>query len=195
MERKITFTRRVGCRGMTLLEMLFAVAIGLLVTTASMATLLFSLRSSQSMTNYENLDNMSRFAVDTMSADIRQANGCSTNAAFSSSSLTLIGTNAVTLLPYTINYNYNSVATTLTRTYTATNVSQAELLLTNCTYFAFSYFQRNPSNGAFGVFPIDTNSPSLCKAVQVDWNCARSIMGSPVNTECGESAMIVIRKQ
>jgi len=180
---------------MTLVEMMFSVTIGLLVCGAVLATLQFSLRSFQAMTNYQKLNTQGRLALDIMSADIRQANGCSTNATFSSSSLTLSGTNVVNSLPCTINYNYNSSATTLTRTYSDTNGPQAKVLLTNLTYFNLSYFQRNPSNAVFGVFPVDTNGAAFCKAVQVDWSCSLSVLGTLFNTLNGESAMIIIRKE
>jgi hypothetical protein len=180
--------------GITLVEMMFSVGIGSLVCAAALATLLFSLRSFQALTNYQDLNGKSRLALDTLSGDIRQSNGCSTNATFSASSLTLTGTNVVTLAPYTITYNYNSTATTLTRTYTESS-AQASVLLSNCTYFAFSYFLRNPANASFDVFTNDSGNAALCKLVQVDWNCWRSILGNPVNTQIGESARIVIRKE
>jgi len=182
---------------MTLVELMFSVTIGLLVCVAVLATLWFSMRSFQAMMNYQKLNTQGRLALDIMSADIRQANGCSTNATFSSSSLTLSGTNVVNSLPCTINYNYDSAATTLTRTYsdTSTNGSQVKVLLTNLTYFNLSYFQRNPIANSFNVFTNDSGNPAVCKAVQVDWSCSLNVLGTIFNTLNGESAMIIIRKE
>jgi type II secretory pathway component PulJ len=196
MDCKITSTtRRARLQGMTLVEVMFAVAIGSLVCVAVISTLLFSLRSYAALTNFQDLNSKGRLTLDILSRDIRQASGCSTNATFSTTSLTLRGTNVASLAPYTINYRYNPTATTLTRTYSDANGSLANVLLTNCTYFAFSYFLRNPTNASFGVFTNDTGRADLCKLVQVDWNCARNILGSPVDMQNGESARIVIRKE
>ena len=180
---------------MTLIEILFTTVIGLLVSVAALAILLYSLRSFQSLTNTQELASKGRLAMDILSTDIRQSDGCSTNATFSATSMTLLGTNVATLLPYTINYSYNSNATTLTRIYTYSGATQTNVLLTNCSYLAFSYFLRNPTNASFDVFTNDSGRADLCKLIQVDWNCSRSIFGSPVNVQNGESARIVIRKE
>src|SRR5712671_4514298 len=103
-------------RGMSLVELMVAVGIGSLVCLATLATLIFSLRSFAALTNYQDLNVKSRMAIDVLSTDIRQAIGCSTNATFSASDLTLNGTNPVSLFPYKIKYSYDSNATTLTRT-------------------------------------------------------------------------------
>jgi len=178
---------------MTLVEMMFATGVGSLVCLATVSLLLFSLRSFQALSNYQDLNAKNRVALDTLSKDIRQAGACSTNA-FTSTSLTLLGTNMVSSLPCTINYNYSSAATTLTRTYTDSAGSLVSILLTNCNYFVFSYYLRNPTNATFGVFTNDSGRPDLCKMVQVDWTCTRKIMGSPVDSQCNETARIVIRK-
>ena len=189
-----TATNRVHCQGVTLIEMIFAVGIGAMVCAATIYLLMFSLRSYQAVTNFQNLNSKGRQAMDTLSTDIRQANGCSTNATFTSSSMTLLGVNPVTSASYTILYNYDSSKQTLTRTYTENANAQVASLLTNATYFAFSYYQRNPTNASFDVFP-NMGTAATCKVIQVDWNCSRSILGTAVDTQSGESARIVIRKE
>lgn len=180
---------------MTLIEIMAAVMVGALVCAAAIFTLVFSLRSYQALTNYQSMNARSRAALDYLSTDIRQANGCTTNATFSASSFTLIGTNPVSLLPCTIRYSYNSTNTTLTRTYIESTNTQTKVLLTNLTSFAFSYFIRNPITAQFGVFTNDSGRADLCKLIQVDWSCVRTNYGSPVDSQSGESARIVIRKE
>ena len=190
---KVTSTSRARHRGVTLIEMMIAIGIGALVCAAGIATLLFGLRNYEALTNYQILNTKSRTALDIMSRDIRQANGCSTNATFSASSFTLLGTSVTTTNAYTTTYSYNSNAMTLTRTYIETN-TQVNVLLSNCTYFAFSYYQRNPTPASFDFF-TNTQSAAYCKLIQVDWSCSRNIMGTPVNTQSGESTRMVIRKK
>jgi len=178
---------------MTFIEMMVAVGLGTLLSAASIYTLMFTMRSYQVLTNYQGMNKASRTALDVLSADVRQASGCKTNATYSSSSVTLTGINAVSLAPYTIRYNYNTNATTLTRTYTESTNADVRVLLTNLTSFAFSYYQRNPTNAAYEVF-TNSLSAAVCKVIQVDWNCSRSILGTETNIQSGQSARIVIRK-
>jgi hypothetical protein len=182
-------------KGMALFELVIASSIGVLLAAAICSFTLFNVRSFAALANYLDLDSRSRPALDKLSGDIRQASGCSTNFVLAANNLTLVGTNAVSLLPYTLNYKYESNKTVLTRTYTDANGTQTQTLLTNCTYFALSYFQRNPSNASYGVFPVDDPArPDLCKLIQINWSCSRSILGKPANTESIQSARIVIRK-
>ena len=184
-----------GRSGTTLFELLVASTICVLLASAVASFSLFNARSFAALGNYVDLDSRSRPALDKISTDIRQANGCSTNFSLSSTNLTLVGTNAVSLLAYTLKYNYDSNKTVLTRTYTDAKGAQTETLLTNCTYFALSYFQRNPSNATYDVFPVDDPSrPDLCKLIQITWGCSRSTLGKPANTESVQSARVVIRK-
>jgi len=178
---------------MTLIELMVSVALGVVVCVASVYTLMFTMRSYQVLTNYQDMNMASRTTLDVLSADVRQADGCSTNATYSSSSVTLTGTNVVNLAPYTILYNYNPTATTLTRTYTESAGANVRVLLTNLTSFSFSYYQRNMTNDSYEAFS-NTLSAAVCKVIRVDWNCSRSIFGTETNIQCGQSARIVIRK-
>src|SRR5215470_3256226 len=85
-------------RGMTLLEVMLASAVGLTITTVLGSFALFNARSFVALGNYMDMNNRSRPALDLMCADIRQANGCSTNGNLSPSQLTLVGTNVANSL-------------------------------------------------------------------------------------------------
>jgi hypothetical protein len=66
-------------------------------------------------------------------------------------------------------------------------------LLEQCDYLKFSIFQRNPIGGTYDQYPAAT--PATCKLVQLTWICSRPIVGSGKNTECVQSAKVVIRKE
>lgn len=189
----ITKTSR-DCSGFTLAEMLVSMGVGGIVLAAVMSFSLFAARSFQAIGNYSDLAGRSRVALDTMSSDIRQANCCSSNS-FSATNLTLLMTDPVSGRPYTVSYGYDTGSGTVTRTYTGTNGSRATLLLSNCTSFAFSYFQRNPTNGAWGAFPNDINRADQCKLVQIDWTSSRDVLGRCTNSDNSVSARVVIRKE
>jgi hypothetical protein len=197
MEYTITSTRariRAGRAGFTVAELVVAGGIGTLVVAAVLGYSVFAARSFHAMSNYVMLDMKSRYALDIISRDIRQANACSSSS-FSSNSLTLLMTDPVSSLPFTISYSYDAASGTLTRTDTDPNETSTSMLLTNCLSFAFSYYQRNPVGGNWEVFPIDPSQANQCKLVQVDWTCARSSFGSLNNSESMRSAKIVIRKE
>jgi hypothetical protein len=62
--------------------------------------------------------------------------------------------------------------------------------LTNCDYFQFDFYQRNPSNN-FAFYPT-TNIVEI-KMIDVDWRCSRQIEGVKINTESIQTARITIR--
>lgn len=200
MECTITSTaqRIKRSHGFTLVELVVAGGLGAIVLAAITSFSIFATHSFAAIGNYVTLDMQTRNALDTMSRDIRQSDGCSTNAGeFTPTSLTLLMTNPTNNNAYTISYNYYTNSGTLTRTYVNTNTSSVHtsVLLTNCSSFAFSYYQRNPTSGAWDAFPVDTSRPDECKVVQLDWICARNVLGKLINSESIESAKVVIRKE
>ena len=179
------------------METVVAGGLSTIVLAAIASFSIFATRSFTAIGNYVTLDMQNRNALDTMSRDIRQSDGCSTNVNnFTSTSLTLMMVNPTNSESYTISYSYSPNTGTLTRSYlnASSNLVDA-VLLTNCSSFAFSYYQRTPTNGAWDAFPVDTNRPDECKVVQMDWVCARNVLGSFVNSESVESAKVVIRKE
>jgi type II secretory pathway component PulJ len=183
--------RRRG--GFTLMESIIAAAIGTVVFGSIAVFGVFAERSFYALGNYVQLDLKSRNALDTISRDIRQADSCDSSC-FSSTNLTLLMTDPASGQAYSVNYNYDPGAQSLFRIRTVANSGRSTVVLTNCTSFAFSYFQRNPANGAWDVFGLDTNSASICKLVQIDWVCARTMLSFVTNSESIESARVVIRK-
>ncbi len=182
-----TFTK-AGRHGLTLIELLVASALGGLVLAAVMALAFFSARSFAALTNYVDLDNFSRNALDVMSREIRQSDRLVSG---DDHQLTFQHTNPTNGQPFTISYTYDSRTKELVRR--QSGVTEAKVLLQECDYLRFSLYQRNPINGTYDQYP--TANPDTCKLVQLSWICSRDILGKKANTESVQSAKVVIRKQ
>lgn len=172
---------------MTLVEVMVATALGGLVVAAVMALTFFSARSFAALTNYVDLDNSSRNALDTMSREIRQADrlvsGDDHKLVFQHTD----PTNG----SFTVTYTYDPDTKQLVRR--QQGVSEHKVLLQECDFLRFSLYQRNPINGTYDQYP--TANPETCKLVQLSWICSRDILGKKANTESVQSAKVVIRKQ
>jgi len=171
---------------MTLVEVMIATGLGMVVLSAVMALTVFSARSFAAVSNYVDLDVRSRNALDRMSQEIRQADSLQTCSA---TQLIFAGKDPVTTAAYTLTYDYNPGAKTLTRTKGA----DSQVLLTQCDSLAWYMYQRNMTNGTDQ--PIPTSIPGQCKLVKLTWVCSRDILGKSANTESVQSAEFVIRKK
>lgn len=187
-----TSTRRPKRRqGFTLVEFLVSLGIAGLVLVGILALTLYSARSFAALTNYVDLDSVSRDALNEITREIRQADrlisGDTQSMVFQFSNPTN------TAVTWQVAYVYNPSARTLTRIEGSTR----KVLLRECTQLSFLYYQRNPIGGTYDQFPTATPplvNPSTCKLVQLRWICARSIMQQTANTESVQSAKVVIRK-
>jgi prepilin-type N-terminal cleavage/methylation domain-containing protein len=170
--------KRTRFCGMTLVEMLIAVAIGSLVFAAIGKLTLFTARSFVALGNYNDLDNASRNALDTLSREIRQTKA-----------LTQYNTNKLVFTDYdglSLTYEWDATARTLTRS----KSGQVQVLLRQCDSLMFGKSQRNPSNN-FGFYA--STDAKTTKLIDVSWRCSRQIFQKKVNTESVQTAKIVIR--
>ena len=181
-QRKGTRQKLSQC-GMTLVEMMFGMAIAGLVSSAVASLAFYTGRSFVSMANYVELDQRSRNALDSMSREIRQA-----NRLLSSTSTSL---NFECLDGSILSYVYDAAGKKLICK--RNDVEQGKPLLTECDSLQFLIYQRNSVAGTYDQYP--TASASTCKLVQLRWVCSRKILGVTMNTESVQSAKIVIRKQ
>jgi len=173
---------------MTLLEILISTGLGGLLLAVVCEFTLFSTHSFAAMTNYVDLDQYSRKALDRMSSDIRQADRLTQ---FSTTNLVFQTTDPYTGATNMLQLSYDPSHQTLTRSLNG----EPTVFLTGCTFLRFSIFQRNPIDGAYDQYPVtDPSRPDLCKLVQMDWRCSRKILGQTVNTESVQSAKVVMRK-
>lgn len=180
---------------MTLVEVLIAMGLGSLVLAGLASMTMFGSRSSLALVNYSDLDQKSRYALDVISKELREATAV---VAFqtSASVKSLTFTNAEEGKTVTIRWDANNRNLVLTKTgeppFTA---------LTECDRWDFALYQRTPyvtpTNTLF--YPA-TNSlgavdVSLCKLIDMSWKCARTIMAQKVNTESVQAAQIVLRNK
>jgi hypothetical protein len=163
---------------MTLMDLLFATAIGAILLAVAGTMTVFAARSVLAMTNYTELDRHSRNALDSITRDVRQA-----------ASLDSYSTNQIVLRNLdgsTCTFIYSQGQGTLTRIKDGVST----VLLENCDRLAFNVSQRNPSND-FTFFAA--SSLSTAKLIDVNWKCSREIRGQKVNTESIQTAKIVMR--
>ncbi len=181
--------RRPG--GWTLMEILVASAVGTIVMGSLMAVLVFSTRSFIAVANYGILNQSSRFALDMMNRDIRNASQIDANST----------TNRLIMTSLTgdkFSYVYDPSTGTLTRNFTnSANTVTTSVLLTNCDVFTFTYYLKVPAiapSGSYGPYFTSANSaPQNAKLINVDWRCYRTIMGAKQNTESVQTAQITVR--
>ena len=165
--------------GMTLIEMLVASAITTILFAMVASATMFSRYSMVALSNYSDLQNQSRFALDRITREIRQA-----------SSVTSFSTNAFTLRKgdgTTIQFQYSPDNRTLVRT----SGGRSEVLLEECNSLTFFNYQRNTMPQTYVQYPV--TSIDTTKLIQLNWVCSRPVMGSRRNTECVQSAKVVIR--
>ncbi len=168
--------------------MMVALAIFSLGMAALGSFYLFSIRSMASLANYASLDQENRQAMDRLTQEIRQAKAvedCSTNG--DSTSITILNGDdiPVTYLFSATNHELCRIAG-----------GDSSVLLTNCNLLNFELFQRNPSNGNYGVFPVASSDwTQSVKVVQLTWKTSKSLPTGLVNSENIQTARIVIRKQ
>ena len=167
--------------GMTLVESLMGVGVSSLVLTSLMFVFLTSNRSFIAIGNYVNLDQASRLAVEQMTRDIRNSQNL-TSFATNQLVFTYSGTTNLT-------YLYDPAGRTLTSWKTGGGTNT---LLTGCDFFQFSMYNNVPQPG--GTLS-NTISVSSAKALSSAWRCSRKILGTKVNTENMQEALIVIRNK
>ncbi|HEV2207441.1 MAG TPA: hypothetical protein VG167_01615 [Verrucomicrobiae bacterium] len=190
---------RVGRRtlaGLSMIELMIALGLGSLVLAAVGSLSLFGTRSSLAIVNYTDLDSKSRYALDVIGREVRQATAVlaiQTNAA-ATEYIRL--TNAVQGVTVQITYSPNARTVTLSKTGQADQV-----LLAQCDQWNLGLYQRTPwitstnilfypSTNATGVLDL-----SVCKLVSLSWKCSRQILAQKVNTESVQAAQLVLRNK
>jgi hypothetical protein len=156
------------------------------IMVAILSLTFFSARSFAALTNYVDLDNVSRNTLDIMLREIRQAEELTF---YSNTQLTFRHVDPISNSSFNVSYIYSPSARTLTRI----QGSMQKILLRECDFLRFAIYQRNPLPGTWDQYP--TATVSTCKLVQLSWICSRTILGARVNTESVQSAKVVIRKK
>jgi hypothetical protein len=176
----------------SLMELLVAMGLGSLVLASVASMAIYATRSSLAIVNYSDLDTKSRYGLDIISREVRQAQALT---AFQTNT-SLSFTNPRTAIAVTLRYNPTNHTVVMAKTGQPTLT-----VLTECDRWAFSLYQRTPSVTATNIsFVPATNSTgvldvSLCKLISFSWKCSRTIMTQKVNTESVQSAMVVLRNK
>ncbi len=174
--------------GLTLVELMIAMAIGgvILATVGSLS--LWTGKSFAAMANYTELDAASRNALDVLTREIRQVKGLhSFTDTTNQTELALIDWDSQYLY-----YRYNKSAKTLTRV----KAGEPTTLLRDCTTLKFDLYQRNNVSNTFNQYQVSsgTNMAMTCKVIRINWVCSRKLLPTELlNSESVQTAKIVIR--
>ena len=177
------------------MEVLVALGLGSMVlgTVASLG--LYGTRSSMAIANYTDLDAKSRYALDVISREVRQATAV------------LASQNGATCKSLTLTNSFGAQLTTLTwqagtRTIVIERTGFRPLIaLTDCDRWDFSFCQRTPLVTATNLilFPATNSSGvldlKLCKLVSMSWKCSRTLLRQKVHTESVQAAQLVLRNK
>ena len=176
-------------RGFSLADMSVAIAVSAIILTALLSFTVYAAKSFAAMENYVDLEQKSQFALDTMTAEIRQAQRLTNYA----TRILGTGERVTNYLSFVDADNqilvYNFTNNVLLRQKAGIDT----ILLTNVDYLCFQIYQRNPKPGEWSQY--DAGDIATCKLISVSWICSRSILGSRLNTECVQTAKIIIRKE
>lgn len=167
--------------GFTLIELMVATALSMVVATAIGLLAFFSSRSFVAMTNYLEMAQFSRLALDKMSMEIRQAGR-----------LTVYATNSLTFQDVNGNplrFTYDSGSRRLFRI----SGGVTNTYLTECDALRFWIYQHTVVSNTFDCYApaYVTNA----RVIQVNWKCSRPILGTKATTDSVLSATIVLRNR
>lgn len=171
--------RLMPTQGMTLPEMMVAVAIGSLILIVMATLFMSSARSFAAVSNYVNMDSTSRNALDQITLEIRQAGALTEFSPTHLKFATAPGQTNSFLV-----YDWDSGTGLLTEWKTGESVTNT--LLTGCDQLAFSLY-----NSSFAP----TTNLSQGKGLSVNWQCSRTVLGKKSTTENVQQALIVIRNK
>ena len=166
--------------GLTLVEVMVGVALGMLVLAAVGSTYLFSLTSFASMASHAELNAKNRMASDTISRDIRSA---SSVASVTPSQLVL------RFAKSEVTYAYDPDLATLTRL----QLGQPRILLENVDYLSFYLYQRPLTNSAYEQFP--TATPATAKMVAFEWSCSQRVHLAVKSSSSHQAAIVELRNK
>jgi hypothetical protein len=182
--------------GFSLVELFISIAIGLVVIASIMTLSIISAQNFAATANYVQMNDQSRYALDRISREIR--NATSLHSFSMSNPQFLLLTNAYHGTSATITFDDNTGALTLAKTGEPT----LTLLTNRCDDFSFQIFTRYPVISSTNItFALSTNvisgslDPRFCKVINMSWKCSRTILGSKLNTEIVQTAQVVLRNQ
>lgn len=185
--------RRQARSGLSLAETAVAVGVGSLVLLVVGALSAYALRSFVAMGNYASLNANGRLALDRITRDVRQATGVLGCAQSGDTRWIQFST-----MDPAINLKY--VWRAEERTLVCETEGREIVYLTECDDWKFDLYQRTPIPGATNAFFPATNAAgamdlNICKLVDMQWKCSRSLLGRQYNTDSMQNARLVLRNR
>jgi hypothetical protein len=168
--------------GFTLAEYLVATSIGLLVLAAALVLWGYASRTCASLLGYVDLASNSKIALARVSQQIRNAK---TVTSCNATQLVIVDPDGQKAL-----IAYDPTAKALVRVKNSVRTT----LLTDCTNFQFSVFQRTPISNSFQLYTNAWNT-NTAKVVEMRWICHRRVTGDKSSVESQVSAKVVIRNK
>ena len=175
--------RKSRTGGFSLVEMMMALGIFSLVGGAVAMAYVFSLRSFQALSNYAQLDQQNRMAMDMITREIREANSIVSYKNGNNAQISLVDGNGGN-----ITYSFSKAGKTMSRT----SNGVAQVLLQNCSLINFNLGMRPPATN-YGYY--STTNVNLAKMVDLTWRTSMVLPNSVTNSENIQTARIVVRKQ
>jgi hypothetical protein len=194
MKRR-TGGKRSGLWAFTLPEIMVASSVGLIVLAAVGFMSIYASRSSVAVINYTDLEAKSRYALDVISRELRQASAVlsfQSSSTLKSLTLTNMDQGASIVLTYDVNAR--------TLALDKTGVSRMTVL-TECDRWDYGLYQRTPLVTSTNVvYYLATNGsgtldPKLCKLVDLSWKCSRFVTAQRLSTESVQAAQFVLRNK
>jgi hypothetical protein len=180
--------------GMSMMELLVAVSLGAIVLTVVWLLSIFAFRSFAALGNYAELDGSSRLALDLMSRQVRQA----THVISVQPNLPIRSFTVANLLPLelggptvTNKYTWNSDTGVMLWERWEGSDYLLRTNLTGCDLWSFKMYTRAPTTNGFDL----TTDPTVCKLINLNWKCSRTILGKKVNTETVLTAQLMLRNK
>ena len=183
---------RKRVRGMTLVEIMVSTALATIVLTMVMILYMFGMRSFGSMGNYAEMDGQSRQSLDRMMREIRSSSmvvGIQNSGSTKWIKLASLPPASDTPVTNLFTWDSNTGKLLWDKTGEATKT-----ILTGCDIWNVSMFQRTPQTNGGWKF-TETSNQTICKLVNMSWNCSRTNIIKKFNSESMVTAQIVLRNK
>jgi len=140
----------------------------------------YSSRTTATLANYVDLSRSSKQALDTISKRLRNAKKVTKCAANEFAYIEPDGVAA--------SYKYDATAGKVWWV----KGNERSAVLSGCTNFAFSVYQRTPASNSFNLL-TNAWSTNTAKVVQMRWTALRSVTGDKKSLENQVAAKVVLR--
>ena len=174
----LTRSRTREQAALTLIEMVMAMGISSLLLGLVIPLTLYAGKSFAALANYVDLNTKDINALDQLTHDVRQA------VQLTSFATNRIGLDDGTNGPLTFSFTNGSLV--------KIEGGKTSTLLSGVDYGEFAMYQRTTISNSYNQY-VATNVAD-CKEITVKWSCSRQLFGAKVNTENGQTARVVIRK-